>query len=78
MRLCGRHLVHGLVLLQQLGVECVAQIRGIDLVEVVTGEEAAEVGIAAVRNVQRVGRKVVVALGPEVRRAVVRQALVGL
>lgn len=79
MRLRGRHLVHGLVLLQQLGVESAAQVRRIDLVEVVAGEEAVEVGIAAVRNVQRVRRKVAVAaLGPEVRRAVVRQALAGL
>jgi hypothetical protein len=72
MRLRGRHLVHGLVLFEQLGVQCAAEVCWVDalaLAEVVAGEEAVEVRVAVVGNVQMVGRKgVVAALGPELGR----------
>jgi hypothetical protein len=92
MRLCRSHLAHqvrgvdGLltVLLrlrvQQLRIQGCAEVRGIEglvLVEVGAREEAVEVGIAVVCDVERLGLEVA-ALRPEVRRVVLRQALAGL
>lgn len=90
MRLCRRHLVHqvvwidGLVLLllrlQQLRVEGAAEVCGVERVglgEVAARKKAVEVGTGRVCDVEVVGLEVV-ALGPELRRVVLRQVGVGL
>lgn len=79
LRLCSGHLVHEvggvdqLVLLrlraQQLRIECVARVRQV-LVEVCPREEAVEVGVAVVGEVEGVRREVVAALRPKVGRVV--------
>lgn len=65
---------------EQLGVEGGAEERGIDglaLGRVVGGEEVVEVGAAGRVDVEGVGRDVA-ALGPKVRRVVLREGLLGL
>lgn len=81
MRLRGGHLVHGLVLLEQLGVQCAAEVSSVSrlvLAEVVASEEAVEVGVACVRNVKGVRRNAVAALGAELGCVVLRQVWVRL
>ena len=82
IRLCGGHLGHKLggvdrlVLLrlrvEQLRVQRIAEELG--LIKVAASKEVVEVGIAAVCQVERVWGNVG-ALGPKVRRVVLREAL---
>lgn len=92
MRLSGSHLGHEVVgvdrealLLrlsgvQQVGVQCVAELRRdvrLRLIQVVTGEESVEVGVGRVGDVEMV-RGQAVAVRPKVRCVVLREGGVGL
>lgn len=66
-----------LLVLEQVGVQRVAEWRGLGRVQVVASEEAVEVDRARVRDVELVGGEAV-ALRAEVRRVVLRQGLGGL
>lgn len=69
-----------LLRVQQLRVQGCAEVRGVEglvLVKVGACEEAVEVGVAVIRDVESLGLEVA-ALRAKVRRVVLRQALAGL
>lgn len=65
---------------KQVGIQRVAKLlvaNRLRLIQVVAGEEAGEVGRARIGNVEGIGGKAV-ALGPKVRRIVLREGWIGV